>query len=68
MSAPKFCECGARILIVMHPGRHPKSRDARLGRAKTIPGHDLCGECFGNLIRQSRYTERLYRFALRPGS
>lgn len=55
MSAPKYCECGNRILISLHPGRNPKSRRAKKGQPTTLKGHDLCGTCYGNLLQQARH-------------
>lgn len=63
MSAPKYCECGNRILITLHPGRNQKSRSARLGAPKTLKDHDLCGTCWNELLQQSMSLPRdRYRF------
>lgn len=66
MSAPKYCECGAKILITLNPYRNPKSRDARSGHAKALKGHDVCGNCWHDLLSRSmQLPQDRYRFGAR---
>lgn len=48
MTAPKYCECGKKIIVVPHPKRNPHSKKNTAVRMKD---HDLCRECWRNLLK-----------------
>jgi len=57
MSAPKFCECGARIQVVV------KTRGV-YSHPHAVKGHDLCETCWKDLLARSVERESRYRFGV----
>lgn len=58
MSAPRLCECGSRVRILINPHRNPRSRRARRDRAVRLAGHDMCGRCWGALLTNALAKQR----------
>jgi len=53
MSAPKICQCGRKIRIVVKTQGKKRSRAARRGQAVALKGHDLCGVCWDELVKRA---------------
>ena len=51
MSAPKVCECGRKIRIVVKTHGKKRSRAARRGQAVALKGHHLCDLCWKDLVK-----------------
>ena len=49
MTAPRYCQCGRKILVTFHPTRNPKSAKG----VRTSPDHDLCRECWRRLMTKA---------------
>ena len=61
MSAPKTCECGKPIRVILNPGTNGRSRRARMGKAVALKNHDMCRECWRGLIAQAESTAMTMR-------